>query len=79
MQNKNKIVIYVIIYGGFTGRYMYPFLQVPSIGYWGVLVRVLILSVLYIVMGVIFVKGSNMIDKVKNLCLNDKNKIKQTV
>ncbi|WBW96759.1 Pr6Pr family membrane protein [Oceanirhabdus sp. W0125-5] len=64
----------VLIYGKFTGRYMYPFLHIPSIGYSGVLIRVLVLSVCYILMGLFIIKISRIIQGNIRSPFNSKNK-----
>ena len=54
-----------MIYGGITGRYMYPFLNVPTIGYMGAFKSALILSILFIISGVIYLKCSEIIQSLK--------------
>ncbi|MCM1990728.1 Pr6Pr family membrane protein [Oceanirhabdus seepicola] len=66
-------VIYVMIYGKITGKYMYPFLHVPSIGYSGVFMRVFILSILFFLMGMFYIKCNSIIQGRKSRILKSKN------
>jgi len=62
----------------FTGRYMHPFLHVPSKGYSGVLLSVSILCICFILMGLFYIWISNIIQKIRYSSLkhNDKNGVR---
>lgn len=48
-------VSYIMIYGLLTGRYLYPFLNVPVINYSGVMLCVGLLSIVYLITGNVYV------------------------
>ena len=46
---------YSLVYGKITGRYLYPFLNVPVLGWGGLTIRVAILVVFFIVLGCTYI------------------------
>ncbi|QUH28659.1 Pr6Pr family membrane protein [Vallitalea guaymasensis] len=54
---------YLLIYGGMTGRYFYPFLYVPKIGWDGLVVSVVVLCGCYIVAGGVYIAVGRVIGK----------------
>lgn len=46
---------YSLVYGRITGRYLYPFLNVPVLGWGGLTIRVAILVVFFIVLGCTYI------------------------
>jgi len=48
-------LVYNQIYGKLTDLYLYPFLNYPKIGWSGLVIRVIILSVFFIIFGCIYI------------------------
>ncbi len=46
---------YSLVYGGITGRYQYPFLNVAVLGWGGLAIRVAFLVLFYVVLGCVYV------------------------
>lgn len=52
---------YALTYGHFTGRYMYPFIHLPSLGVISLLRNVSILMLLYIILGSVLIRTSQIL------------------
>jgi len=52
---------YALTYGHFTGRYMYPFIHLPSLGVISLLRNVSILILLYIILGSVLIRTSQIL------------------
>ena len=46
---------YSLVYGGLTGRYLYPFLNLPVLGWGGLAIRVALLVVFFILLGCMYI------------------------
>ncbi|MGC2238358.1 MAG: Pr6Pr family membrane protein [Pyrinomonadaceae bacterium] len=59
-------LVWVAVYGGFTGRYPYSFMDVGNIGYTKVLTNSLMLIVLFFIVGEIFVGVDRLLGRKRN-------------
>ena len=48
-------LVYSQVYGKITGRYLYPFLNVPVIGWGGLAIRVALLVVFFVALGCTYI------------------------
>lgn len=46
---------YSLVYGGITGRYQYPFLNLPVLGWGGLTIRVALLVVFFVALGCMYI------------------------
>jgi lysylphosphatidylglycerol synthetase-like protein (DUF2156 family) len=56
---------YVLIRGSSTGRYPYPFLDVEELGYGVVLINSVVLTIVFLVLGQLFVGADKIISRVR--------------
>ena len=49
-------IVFIIIYGTSTNDYLYPFFQVDIIGFWGLVITIIILILFFLVLSFLLVK-----------------------